>query len=251
MKKILNIVVPMAGAGSRFAQAGYTFPKPLIDVNGKPMIQHVIENLKPSCEHRFIFICQEEHFEKYSLSQIFSNLTNNKYESITINSLTQGAVCTVLTATDLINDDNDLLIANSDQLVDISIDDYIQHARESKADGSIMTFKSSHPKWSYARVDADQNVIETVEKKVVSEHATVGIYYYKKGSDFVEGSLKMIDKNIRINNEFYVCPMYNEMILNDKKIIIYPIDIEQMHGLGTPEDLNQYLNFVQTQNTAK
>lgn len=241
MKKRLNIVVPMAGAGSRFAQAGYTFPKPLIDVNGKPMIQLVIENLKPACEHRFIFICQEEHFDKYSLSQIFSNLTGNNYEVIKINALTQGAVCTVLTATDLINNDDDLLIANSDQLVDIDMNDYISHARKAKVDGSIMTFVSSHPKWSYARINADGHVMETVEKKVVSEHATVGIYYYKRGKDFVDASIKMIDKNIRINNEFYVCPVYNEMILDDKKVVIYPIDVSQMHGLGTPEDLNVYL----------
>ena len=244
MKKKLNIVVPMAGAGSRFAQAGYTFPKPLIAVNGKPMIQLVIENLKPTCDHRFIFICQEEHYDTYSLSQIFSNLTNNKYEVIKINALTQGAVCTVLTATDLINTDDDLLIANSDQLVDINIDDYINHARKAKVDGSIMTFSSSHPKWSYARIDANGDVMETVEKKVVSEHATVGIYYYRKGKEFVEASIKMIDKNIRINNEFYVCPMYNEMILDDKRVVIYPIEVSQMHGLGTPEDLNIYLTKV-------
>lgn len=249
MSKKLNIIVPMAGAGSRFAEAGYTFPKPLIDVNGKPMIQLVIENLKPTCDHRFIFICQQEHYDKYSLSQIFSNLTDNKYESIQINAVTQGAICTVLTAVDLIDNDDDLIIANSDQLVDIDIDKYISFSRKSSHDGSIMTFEASHPKWSYARVDADMNVQETVEKKVISKHATVGIYYYAKGKDFVAAALKMIDKNIRVNNEFYVCPVYNEMILAGQTATIYPIDIKQMHGLGTPEDLHQYLSYVEKQSS--
>lgn len=245
MKKKLNIIVPMAGAGSRFAEAGYTFPKPLIDVNGKPMIQLVIDNLRPRCEHRFIFICQQDHYDKYSLSQIFSNLTHNNYESIQINAVTKGAVCTVLTAVDLINTDDDLLIANSDQLVDIDINDFIQASRKSGKDGNIMTFESSHPKWSYARINKKKEVLEVVEKKVISNHATVGIYYYSKGSDFVSASLKMIEKNIRVNNEFYVCPVYNEMILAGLSATIYPIAVKKMHGLGTPEDLRTYLDFIQ------
>jgi NDP-sugar pyrophosphorylase family protein len=245
MKKRLNIVIPMAGAGSRFAAAGYSFPKPLIDVNGKPMIQLIVENLKPKCEHRFIFICRGEHFEQYSLPQIFSRIAGNNYESIQINALTAGAATTVLTAVDLINSDEDLMIANADQIIDVDINTFISSARKSGADGTIMTFNSSHPKWSYARVDKKGNVLETVEKKVISDHATVGIYYFSHGKDFVEGAFSMIEKNIRLNNEFYVCPVYNELILKDKQIKISEIKSKQMHGLGTPEDLAQYLAYLE------
>ena len=238
-------MIPMAGAGSRFVAAGYTFPKPLIDVNGKPMIQLIVENLKPKCDYKFIFICRGEHFEQYSLNQIFSHITDNKFESILVNDLTAGAAATVLTATDYINSDNDLLIANSDQLVDIDINDYIQFSRKSGAAGTIMTFTASHPKWSYARIDKKKNVLETVEKKVISDHATVGIYYFTKGKDYVDGAFSMIKKNIRVNNEFYVCPVYNELILQDKQIKIWDIKAKEMHGLVTPEDLSQYLAYLE------
>ena len=240
MEKILNIVIPMAGEGSRFKNAGYTFPKPLIDVNGKPMIQIVIENLKPKCPHKFIFICQKEHYEKYSLNEIFNNLVGKEgYECIQLDSITQGAACTIMTASEYINNENDLLIANSDQFIDFS--------RKSNADGTIMTFEASHPKWSYARIDNDENVIEVAEKKVISNHATVGIYYFKEGKTFVEETQSMIEKDIRVNNEFYVCPVYNESILSGKKNKIWDIDKNKMHGLGTPEDLNKFLRKIESE----
>jgi NDP-sugar pyrophosphorylase family protein len=242
MEKTLKIIIPAAGAGKRFQEAGYTFPKPLIDINGKPMIQLVIENLKPTCPHKFIFICQKEHYDKYSLREIFNNLAGpDNYECIQLTSLTQGAACTILTAIEHINDDNDLIIANSDQLVDIDINDFINFSRQSDADGVIMTFNAAHPKWSFARPDNNGNVLEVAEKKVISNHATVGIYYFKQGKKFVEATQAMIEKDIRVNNEFYVCPTYNELILKGGVIKIWEIKPEQMHGMGTPEDLNQFL----------
>ncbi len=236
----------MAGAGSRFQQAGYSFPKPLIDVSGKPMIQIAIENLKPKCAYKFIFICKKEHYDNYSLREIFNNLVGqNNYEVILLNSLTQGAACTVLSATEYINNDNDLLIANSDQFVDIDINDYIKFSRESGADGTIMTFAASHPKWSYARVDKKNTVIEVAEKRVISNHATVGIYYLKQGKNFVSAANSMIEKDIRVNNEFYVCPVFNETILNNGVVKIWEMPKKNMHGLGTPEDLNSFLAKIE------
>lgn len=240
-QKRLNIVIPMAGAGSRFRDAGYSFPKPLIDVGGKPMIQVVVENLKPSCLHRFIFICQKEHYDQYSLREILKNITDDNYEVVLLNGVTQGAACTVLTAIDHILGEDDLLIANSDQLVDINIDEYIDFSRKSNSRGTIMTFESSHPKWSYARVDDDGDVLEVAEKKVISNNATVGIYYFSEGNHYIESAKSMIGKDIRVNNEYYVCPVYNEVILSGGKVKIWHITQDKMHGLGTPEDLNLYL----------
>lgn len=239
MKKGINIVIPMSGAGTSFIQAGYTFPKPLIDINGKPMIQIVIENLTPKIEHNFIFVYKKE-YDKYSLHQIFNN-TARGFRAIPLIAPTQGALCSVLNAVDYINNDQELIVANADQLIDIAIDDFINFARASYADGVIMTFNSQHPRWSYARVDKTGNVLEVAEKKVISDQATVGIYYFKKGSSFVKASFSMIEKNIRFNNDFYVCPVFNEMVLSGKKIINWEIKQSQMHGLGTPEDLNRYL----------
>ncbi len=244
---MLNILIPMAGRGSRFADAGYAFPKPLIDVKGKTMIEVVVNNLRPQGDHKFIFICQREHYEKYDLYNILKNATQDKFEIIQINGVTEGAACTALLAKRFIDNDDELLIANSDQYIETNINDFLKDARDGDWDGSIMTFEATHPKWSYARVDASGRVMEVAEKRVISPHATVGIYYWKKGSDFVEEAQSMIQKNIRHNNEFYVCPVYNEMILAGKRAGIHEIRQEQMHGLGTPEDLTLFLKKLQEQ----
>lgn len=245
MDKTINLIIPMSGSGTSFVNAGYTFPKPLIDINGKPMIQMVIENLKPKFKHKFILICKKEHYDRYSLNQIFDNATAGNFESIQLIAPTQGAACTVLTAVDLINNDNELIIANADQIIDVDIDKFISFARIAKADGVILTFNSQHPRWSYARVDKNSNVLETAEKKVISNHATSGIYYFKMGKLFVEAATSMISKDIRFNNDFYVCPTFNELILAGKKIVIWEIKQSQMHGLGTPEDLNKYFSLLE------
>lgn len=247
---MLNIVIPMAGRGSRFQEAGYTFPKPLIDVNSKTMIEVVVDNLRPSCEHRFVFICQKEHYNEYDLYHILQNATKNKFEVIQIDGITEGAACTVLVASQYINSDEDIMIANSDQFIDVDIDEFINQGRHELVDGLIMTFKASHPKWSYARIDSSGKVIEVAEKRLISDKATVGIYYFKKGSDFISSAQSMIEKNIRTNNEFFVCPVYNELILQDKNINIFDISVENMHGMGTPEDLNLFLDWVK-QNSIK
>lgn len=235
----------MSGAGTSFIQAGFTFPKPLIDINGKPMVQLVIENLTPKTAHRFILLPKKEHYDKYSLHQVFSNAAKGNFISIPQTAPTQGAVCTALNAVDYINNDDRLIIANADQIIDIDINKFIQFADKSAADGVIMTFNSHHPRWSYARVDKKGKVLETAEKKVISDQATVGIYYFKKGSDFVKAAFSMIEKNIRFNNDFYVCPVYNEMILDGKLVINWEIKGSGMHGLGTPEDLNRYLTSTE------
>ncbi|MEK7616876.1 MAG: glycosyltransferase family 2 protein [Patescibacteria group bacterium] len=240
----INIVIPMSGEGKSFIQAGYTFPKPLIDINGKPMVQIVLENLTPKYKHKFILVCKKEHFDKYSMHQVFVNSIKGDFITIPLISSTQGALCSVLNAVDQISSNQELVIANADQIIDIDINKFIDFARKSKADGVIMTFKSHHPRWSYARVDEKGIILETAEKKVISDQATVGIYYFKAGSSFMKAAFSMIEKNIRFNNDFYVCPVYNELILEGKKIIKWEIKDVQMHGLGTPEDLNSYLNLA-------
>lgn len=233
----------MAGRGGAFINAGYTFPKPLIDMGGKTMIEMVVENLRPKTPHRFIFVALKEHLDKYDLYHVLQKATDNKFEVVPLLGQTQGAACTVLTAIKYINNDDEMLIANADQIIDIDINSFIEAARE-KGDGRIMTFKSSHPKWSYARTDESGMVLETAEKKVISDNATVGLYFFKKGSDFVSSAQSMIKKDIRHNNEFFVCPVYNEMLIAGSKIYTHEIKPEQMHGLGTPEDLNQFLATI-------
>jgi dTDP-glucose pyrophosphorylase len=232
----LNVLIPMAGAGSRFEQSGYTFPKPLIDVNGEPMIKVVTENL--NIDATFIYIVQKKHREKYNLDTLLSLISPN-CKIIEVDGLTEGAACTSLLAKELINNDQPLLMANSDQFIEWDSNEFIYKMNETESDGGIVTFKSSHPKWSFAKIDQSGFVIEVAEKKPISDIATVGIYYWKKGSDYVKYAEQMISNDIRVNNEFYVCPVFNEAINDGKKIRTFNVD--KMWGIGTPEDLNYFL----------
>jgi HAD superfamily hydrolase (TIGR01509 family) len=233
----LNVLIPMAGAGSRFEKAGYTFPKPLIDVNGKPMIQVVVENL--NMEANYIFVVRKEHRTKYNLDVLLNLITPN-CKIVEVDSITDGAACTTLLAKEYINNDTPLIMANSDQFIEWNSTDFMYKMLEQKVDAGILTFKSTHPKWSFVKLNESGYVTEVAEKKPISNLATVGVYYWSKGSDYVKYAERMIDKNIRVNNEFYVCPVFNEAILDGKKIRTF--DIQSMWGLGTPEDLNIYLN---------
>lgn len=234
----LNVLIPMAGAGSRFSQAGYTFPKPLIDVNGKPMIQVVVENL--GVEANFIFVVQKEHNEKFHLNKMLRLFTPGPVQVIEVDGITEGAACTALLAKEYINNKNPLLFANSDQFVEWRPLDFMYKMQEQQCDGGIVTFKDTHPKWSFAVVDPNTNkVIEVAEKNPISDNATAGYYFWKHGSDFVKYAEEMIEKDIRVNNEFYVAPVYNQAIEDDKTIRIFEAD--KMWGLGTPEDLEYYL----------
>ena len=214
---MLNIVIPMAGRGSRFANAGYKDPKPLIDVAGAPMIMRVTRNLKPKCAHRFIYICQKSHLEQYPLEE---ELRKEEQDCIIIpiDHITEGAACTVLLAKKYINNQDQLMIANSDQYVDIDINDYL--AGLAQFDGLIMTMPANDPKWSFIKYDENKLVTLVREKEVISNEATVGIYNYLHGSDFVYYAEKMIESG--------------------KKIAFYDIG-PKMHGLGTPEDLTLFL----------
>lgn len=234
---MLNIVIPMAGRGSRFAEAGYKNPKPLIDIYGHPMIEYVTKNITPKCEHRFIYICQEEHLVKFHLDDELKKMSPD-CEIVTIDHITEGAACTVLLAEKYINNQDALMIANSDQYVDCNIDQYLE--KLGNDDGLIMTMPADDPKWSFIKYDEDGYVQMVREKEVISSEATVGIYNYKHGSDFVKYAHQMIDKNIRVNNEFYVAPVYNEMIADRKKIVFENVG-KSMYGLGIPSDLNYFM----------
>jgi dTDP-glucose pyrophosphorylase len=200
----MNILIPMAGEGSRFKKEGYTFPKPLIEVDGKPMIQCVVENL--DFDANYIFLVRDEHLSKYNIESVLK-----------------------------------LLIANSDQIIEYSKENFNTVRRFTNFDASVFTFRAVHPKWSFVKTNSRGVVTEVAEKNPISDIATCGIYYYRKGSDFVKYAEEMIEKDIRVNNEFYIAPVYNELILDEKTLV--PFFVDKMHGLGTPEDLKKYLSM--------
>ena len=232
----LNVLIPMAGAGSRFQQAGYTFPKPLIEVKGKPMIQVVVDNL--NIKANYIYVVQKEHREKYNLDTLLNLITPN-CKIVETDGITEGAACTALLAKEFIDSDAPLFFANSDQFVEWDSNEFLYKMNETDADGGIVSFRATHPKWSFAKIDEQGLVTEVAEKNPISDIATVGYYYWKNGSDFVKYAEEMIEKDIRVNNEFYVCPVFNQAIEDGKEIRTF--DIPKMWGLGTPEDLKEYL----------
>jgi len=242
---MINIVIPMAGYGSRFYNAGYISPKPLILIKGKHMIELVIDNLKPAQKHRFIFVCQSIHLKKYPMRALLEEKAPG-CEIIQVDEVTNGAACTVLLAKEFINNRDQLMIANCDQYIHIDINKYLVKLDDPSADGLIMTMKAYDNKWSFIKLNDKNEITKVVEKEVISDEATVGIYNYQRGEDFVWAAEKMIAKNLRVNNEFYVAPTYNEMIKAGNKIRNFNIGEigKSMFGLGTPEDLNIFLQIL-------
>ncbi len=236
INKDLNVLIPMAGRGSRFADKGYVFPKPLIEVKGKPMIQLVVENLNIDANYTFIVL--QEHIEKYNIDQMLRLIKPNSNIVIT-DGITEGAASTTLLAKEFINNEAPLIIANSDQFIEWNPSEVLYSFMNKNVDGGILTFPATHPKWSYAKINNEGLVTEVAEKNPISSHATVGVYFWKKGMDYVNSAEDMISKNIRVNNEFYVCPVYNQGIKVGKKFVINEID--KMWGIGTPEDLENFL----------
>ncbi len=234
----MKVLIPLAGAGSRFFKAGYTDPKPLIDVAGKTMIQRVIENIGLP-ENENVFIVQKQHMQKYpKMKEDLQNCVKNSV-LVEIDGLTEGAACTTLLAKDYIDNDEPLFIANADQWIDWDSKHFQKYCKG--LDGCIPFFLSDSPKHSYSRVDYNTgNITQVAEKQVISNFATVGMYYWAKGSEYVSCAEEMISRNIRFNNEFYICPVYN-ILINSRGGVVKPYPVYEMRGMGTPEELNSFL----------
>jgi HAD superfamily hydrolase (TIGR01509 family) len=234
----LNVVIPMAGEGSRFKNAGWITPKPLIDVHGLPMVAAVVRDL--NVEATFTFIIKEEHEQEYHLTSML-NLIAPECNIVKVSGKQSGAATTILQAQKFIDNDNHMMIVNSDNMWDWQANLFYYSAIQAQVDGSIIVFedKTRDKKWSFAKLDECGYVSEVAEKNPISDWATAGIYYFDKGSDFVKYANQMVEANDRVNNEFYVCPVYNYMIKDHKRISIFPID--KFWPTGTPEELEYYL----------
>jgi len=235
---MIRIVVPMGGDGRQFQERGYTFPKPLVEVGGQPLIELVVKNLTPNEPHQFVFVCRREHVQKYALADVL-RLVAPGCAIVTMHQPTAGALCSVLLALEHLNTDDELVIANADQWIDTPIDAFLAAARGSGWDGGIMTFPNTHPRWSYARLE-DDRVVAVAEKQPISRHATVGIYYFRRGAAFLAAAERMLLKNASVAGEFYVAPVFNEFILDGLAVGHFPIGAADMHGLGTPEEVERF-----------
>jgi dTDP-glucose pyrophosphorylase len=232
----MKCLILAAGQGKRFADKGYSFPKPLLDVAGKIMLEWVYKNLPP-CEE-YIFVCQREHEEKYGLSKIFNIMTDGKSRIVLLDGITEGAAVSALAAKEFINNDDELLIANSDQFIEYELDNF-NFMRNINLDGIIFVFNSLHPRWSYVETNDSGFIKRVAEKSVISNTSTVGLYYFKRGRQFIVNAEYMVAKNIRTHGEFYVCPVYNQLIAGNA--LVAPFWVSKMISMGTPEDLEYAL----------
>lgn len=242
---MLSVVIPMAGLGSRFADAGYQTPKPLLPIHGLPMIEVVVRNLTPAFEPaRFVFISRREHLERYQFAPTLRRAAPG-CEIVSLDAVTEGAACTVLLAEGLVDPDDVLVIANSDQWVDRRLDAHLGVLRHARLDGLIMTMAASDPKWSFVELDEAGRVTRVVEKEVVSNEATVGVYTFARAADFFRAARAMIAADRRVNGEFYVAPAYNELITEGARIGVDNVGADRagMYGLGIPDDYEDFLGL--------
>lgn len=227
----MNVILPMAGRGTRFSNFGYTTPKPFIEINGKPMFVWALKSLEGLEVKTLFIIVLEEHLITYNLEFLLNKYCNYSYKIITIKDVTEGQLCTVLMAENFINLQEDILIISSDTLVISNMNDLINN---NKIDGVISTMVSNNGNnWSFVKVDKSNNVIEVAEKKRISNNISTGLYYFKSSSTFFQYAHKLIESNVRVNGEFYIIPVYGLMLIDGYNISI--ANSTQMWDMGNPE----------------
>lgn len=224
--------MPMAGRGARFANEGYQTPKPLIEVNGKPMFTWALKSLKKVDYRLLIIIALDEHEKEYHLSKLINTNCDKRTVLLTIPKVTDGQLCTVLTAKEMINTEEDILIMASDSYIVSNIGTHINNL-SSECKGLISVINLPGDKYSFAKVDESGKVIKVAEKLRISNHASTGMYYFKSGKEFVEIGEGMIANKELTKGEYYVIPVYQKMIENGKTIEIS--EANEMWDLGTPE----------------
>lgn len=237
-----NILIPMAGLGSRFSNEGFKNIKPLIPLNGKTFIEWSIDSVDfKSVKTQFIFVILEKHS-----NVLYSHLKNIKPDCIitSVPELTRGAVETALAAQEYINNDDPLIITNSDQIFEWNKEKYVEYLHESNTDADVVVVNANTNKFSYIKLDENNFGLKLTEKEVISDNALVGIHYWKKGKYFVDSGKKLIERDIRAKNEFYVSLSYNLLIENNLKITCYKLsENEKYLSIGTPEQVYDYLDY--------
>lgn len=236
----MNIVILMAGAGKDFETQGHSYPKYLLEIQNTPIIQRVVDSLK-NLGNNIICIIRKEDQERFFLGDMMKILCP-EVKVIMVENVTKGAVCTALFAIEDINNDNELLVINGDQLIKSNLYTAIADFRNRNLDGGIITFKSVHPRWSFVLLNKDGFVIETSEKRPISNIATAGCYYYKKGSDFITSCFSVIEKDVNTNGKYYISSTYNELILNQKKVGVYEIPRKDYISFANYQMYENYLS---------
>lgn len=238
---MVNILIPIGKKSNFFNKNEFLFPQSLIEINDKTIIQLVIENYETiKDEKRFIFIVSKEECDKYHIDNVLKLLTNYNSKIITLDSPTKGAVCSCLMAIEYIDNEDELIIANSDQIFNLNINNVLNKYREKDSDCGVISFESVHPRWSFVLEDENNKIIETAEKRPISKNAIAGFYYFKNGKSFINASMKSIKRDASIDDNYYIAPIINEMVLDNMNLDILKIDKEEFVTLYSPDKIKEY-----------
>lgn len=235
----MKILIPMGGSDEAFRQHGYAYAKPLIEIAGRPLIQHVLDPLKRIEGSEVVFVIRKEDDLRFHLREVLQLLDPGAV-IVRADGPTAGAACTALLAIEHIDNDDELLIANGDQILAFDIAGILQRFRERRLDAGTVVFDSVHPRWSFVKTDADGMVIEAAEKRPISRNATAGVYYFRQGQFFVEAAKDMIRKDASVNDGFFVCPSLNELVLAQMRVGVERIEREEYISLATPQAVEEY-----------
>jgi dTDP-glucose pyrophosphorylase len=245
---MLNILVPVSNESRFFAESEYLYPKTLAEIDGRMMIEIVIESLQRIPDKkRFIFVIRKQDIERFHFENILRLLTKVDCEIVKVDGQTQGAACSCLMAIDHIDSDEPLLIANCDQLLDSDLGSLLSTLGTGEADAGAICFESVHPKWSYVKVGEDGFVQEAAEKRPISRDALAGLYFFKRGRDFVAGAMRMIEKEASIEGNFFIAPVFNELILAGKRVAVARIPSSEYHSFYSPQKIKEYEAVLVTQ----
>jgi dTDP-glucose pyrophosphorylase len=229
----------MAARSQYFPEDEFPFPKSLIEIGSKTLIEMVVNNLAFSEDHvQFIFVVSDADCRKFHFDSTLNLITEGRCRIIRLEKETRGSACSALMAIDHLSNDTPLLIANSDQIFEDSIAHLIADFRT--VDAGVVTFESVHPRWSYVRLDAEGKVVEAAEKRPLSHHAIAGLYYFRRGRDFVDAAMQMIHKDENVNGNYFIAPVLNQMILAGKDIRVKQIDNANYHTFYTPQKIKEY-----------
>jgi len=235
----MNIVVPMAGGDALFRQHGFPFPKPVVEIAGRPLVEHAFDCLSPIHDARFIFVIRKDDDLRFHLRDMLQLMAPGSVV-LRAEGETAGAACTVLLAVEYIDNDEELVIANADQVINVDLEAAIGDFRARGLDAASLVFDSVHPRWSFVKTDADGLVVEAAEKRPISRNATAGFYYFAKGKFFVEAAQNLIRKDASENGGYFVCPAFNEMILHQQRVGVTGIERDRYISLATPQAVEEY-----------
>lgn len=240
----MNILMPLGGSNELFQKHGFAFAKPLVEIDGRPLVEHAwscLEGLQP---RQMIFVVRKEDDVRFHLGDMLT-LLDPGARVVRSEGETAGAACTALLAIEHIDNDEELVIANGDQVFTTGVGAAVADFRARGLDAGTIVFDSVHPRWSFVKVGEDGLVVEAAEKRPLSRLATAGFYWFRRGSDFVQAAQAMIRKGASVNGAFFVCPSFNELILRSRRIGVFHIDREQYVSLATPQAIDDYEQQIQ------